>query len=281
MVWENGDTIIPLLKILVYLANYIHNQKNQNMKKKTTLSALLPLVLILALLAPGCKKSTSGGTASSYKVKTIVSSVTQSGSTTNDSITYVYDASGRLVADVHSGGASESVVYNGSTFTLTTYHYPNPYTGHLNTQGLVSSITTPTIPAGSFYISNFNYDNNGYFINGNSLTGSNPTDTTVDTYTNNNLVHEDFGSLGFNTNTYSSTTEYRDFGFSGIYNSLNGPDVWCGTVFGHNSKNLISSSIDDTGATTTFTYTFDSYGRVVTETQTSPGNVTSLRFTYY
>jgi YD repeat-containing protein len=167
--------------------------------------------------------------------------------------TYTYDAQGRCVSANENNNLT-TYTYGQGTVTInsstgTTY-------GALNSNGLIIRGSDSTY---------YTYDANGYLIaETNTGTGNSQTNTI----SNGNLVSEVqtvSGSTVTNTFTYGSSYDSRNFGLA---------------FRGKQSVNLCTSNISS-GSTTTYSYTYDSYGRIATETISQSGPVVSYTYTYY
>lgn len=211
--------------------------------------AFKSLVVILALggvmVSTSCKKNSVNG-----KVKQVVT--TTNGQTTTTVNTY--DSQGRLIAQ--SGGTT--IAYSASTVTVSgTTGTPTVYT--LNNQGYAGSDNDGVT---------YTYDNSGYLTGEVTTTGNSLTNTISNGDVVSTALH--VGAQTQTTSyTYLTNVDYRDFGIS---------------FLGKNSTHVLNTKIVTSGGSTvtyTYSYNFDSDGRVLTENITgSNGSNTSSTYTY-
>ena len=246
------------------------------MKNKTNLSKLILPVLATLILINSCKKDSPANntplTSANYKVKSIIDAYTGSGGNSTDTTTFTYDGQGRLLTALSSQG-NTIFTYSGNTVSIVNPYLPVTLSGTLGSNGLITSIVQPQLPTGQ-PITDYTYAYNaagdllsaaGYYSTNNVL-----VDSSNYTWTDSNLVsviYSNGSTLSHVSYTYTTTREYRDYGFSYGF----GYDNFCaGIIAGRNSRNLINTETDTDGSgsitTYTYAYTFDSYGRVITET---------------
>jgi len=247
------------------------------MKNVLTRSITIVFVFVAIYCITGCSKdntTNNNNTPTSYKVKTIINAYSSGGSTSIDTSTFTYDSQGRLLADV-STFIGSSYTINGNTISITTV-FPAPLTGSLNAAGSIAQLTKPSIgsdPLSTYY---YTYDATGAMIYDTCIWDNGTTTgayyATSCVWSDSNMVsciNTDYSQATPIVTTYAfvylSTREYRDYGFS---EARSFSDFISGTVGGRNSRNLVNTETQvksGTSITYTHTYSFDSKGRVTTE----------------
>jgi hypothetical protein len=217
------------------------------MAKHISIAFLLFLVLVFSF--ESCKKAIPPN----GKVKGRTYRNQSSGPTIIDTLSYSYDQQGRVISIQHITG-KETYVYSGNSYIYTPVSGA-PITGILNNQGLVTSTSNGE---------SYTYDNDGYLIS--------DIDTILSRYytiSNGNIladsqIHNGNSSILYYT--YSSTVDYRDFGKS---------------FMGKANHNLVLSDSLRGLLTNTQSYTFDSKGRVATETTSGNGILFTGTYSYF
>ena len=210
------------------------------------------LFLIAAVLLIGsCKKTTVNGL-----VKSTADSYTSNGQTTNSTAIYTYDGQNRLTEYQPGSGTPTTISYGSGSVTVTQGSSVTIY--QLNSSGYATSDNQ-----GNIYV----YDNNGFNT---TTTNTGANTTNVFSISNGNVSSEQSTVNGVTTTyayTYLSTADYRTYGLK---------------FLGKNSVNLVNTeSISNPNTTTyTFSYTFDSKGRVQTQTYISGTTTDVTTYTY-
>ncbi len=194
----------------------------------------------------GCKKNTAvNGLIASYN-----SSVTANGTTTTSTITYTYDSQNRLIERQVTGTSNVApITYSYSSGQVTATQGATVTIFQLNSQGLAISDNQGDVAS---------YDNNGYQT---AFTNTGQGTSTVNTISNGNIVSSTQTTNGV-TNTYTYTflsqTDYRSNGV---------------TFLGKSNVNVVNTETISSPAASvyTFSYTYDSKGRVQTQTIVSNG----------
>jgi YD repeat-containing protein len=210
------------------------------------------LVVLLTVAGVCFTTSCSKKAAVNGKVKSETSTTTGGTAVTT---TYTYDSQGRVIS-IQDNSGTETYSYSQSNVTKTSVSgQVTIYT--LNNQGYAGSNNV-----GATYT----YDNNGY-LNGISVTGVGSESITI---SNGDAVSATVITTGTITYLYTflSNVDYRDFGQS---------------FLGKSNTHVINSYTVTSGSnstTYTFSYNFDSEGRVLTQTKTGNGQITTTTYTY-
>ncbi len=221
----------------------------------------LPLSVMLStgIIIIGCSKSSTSGNNNNGgggSHSDLVANFTNTNSTTGASVTYTftYDGQNRLTGETFTDGTSPiSITYGTGTITKVQGTITTVYT--LNSTGEVASDNM-----GNTYT----YDGNGYLLSETNPDGA----STTNTVTSGNVT-----SI-VQTPTSGASTTYT-FTFSGKSNSLKYGEDFLGTP----NTNLIQTE-GINGVSYSFTYTYDSYGRVATLKIVSGPTTLSRTFTY-
>lgn len=217
------------------------------MEKHTLVTLILFYVLTISF--ESCKKINPPN----GKVKGETYRHQFSNTTDIDTLSYSYDQQGRVISIQHING-QETYVFNGNSYIYTPLSGVS-VTGTLNSQGLVTSISNGFT---------YSYDQNGYLV---SWLG--PDFSYYYTIGNGNILEDsevNNGNSSIQYYTHSSIIDYRDFGRS---------------FEGKQNHNLTLSDSVSVGQKSTISYTFDSKGRVATETITGNGILFVDAFTYF
>ncbi len=237
------------------------------MRAKHHLTSIIAFIVIAAFLG-GCHKDASVIVTHTSKVK---SESTTSPSGIPYTVTYTYDSSGRQVVS-QTDTVVTTYVYGPDTITktidLANHFYVTKYA--VNAAGMILSDS-------KFYV--YNYDNNGY-LSTLSYTGNGNYDSTVYTISGGNVMSAVLHQVDSGTNnlvtttyTYMSNTDSRNYGMS---------------CMGKQNNNLISTQTVTqviNGSTYsesyTYTYSFDSQGRVTQQVRSSGTAMYTTTYTYY
>lgn len=264
-----------------------------NMKTKS-ISFAAVLLLLLAILS-GCNPNhPTPGAPSSYKVKTIIT--TSPGASGNDTTTFTYDAIGRVVKvqPTINGGYEATYRFFADSMDIVAYNNGiNSARGRLNTSGTLASTVNYCPGCGNYRPENYHilytYDNAGFMVDMTEVTYNTPSNSYHFQWIDSCLMSVSADTASFSvTNTYyANTREYRDNGQENMWGPMN---VWnsglgqfylFGSVCGGHSKLLLKSSTYANGFVFNYSYTFDQYGRVATQTTTSNNGTTVQQYTYY
>ena len=225
------------------------------------LSLIVIASLSLAILIEGCTKSSSTGNNNNNNnnngaVSDLVANFTNTNSSTGVTTTYsfTYDAQNRITGETISDG-SPTASYSYGTGTVT------------KIQGTTTTVYTLD-NAGHAVSDNqgntYTYDGNGFLTNESNPSGA----STVNTISNSNIA------TTVQTTSTGTTTNYS-FTFMANPNSLKyGLDF-----LGAPDANLIKSESIN-GVSYSFSYTFDSHGRVQTLKIVSGPTTLSRTYTY-
>ena len=232
--------------------------------KKLFKNLTVLLILISFFAIGGCKKKDGPLTtppAINGKVKT---STNSDGSGTPSTTTYTYDSGGKLTM-MQQNDQKITIVWTSSKVVMNFYDSTGTIivekdSAVLNAQGYISSNNGIT----------FTYDSEGHRT---GATSTNETD--VYTWSGGNCTSIVYTSASnpVETNSFNyltDKTDYRSFGMEYIE--------------GKGNKNLIGSDTDNKSGspvTTTYTYEYDSKGRVSKETKVSTGSTQINSYTYF
>ena len=275
---------------------------------KTTLRLFVAGALLLIVSLMSCNPShPTPGTPSSYKVKQIIT--TGSYSIGSDTTTITYDALGRItaIAPQVNGGYEATYSFFGDSVYIDAFNNGgNDTWGVLNANGFLSR----TVDSGRFrcictsdhFSIDYHYDNNG-FITLMTISRFNEAPYNIYFQWNDSCLTTVTMDSGASTipNTYKvvntyfpNGTEYRDNGLGEIWNYISEEHSGLGQffVFGHvcgrPSKKLIKNCTvtgnlwgHDASRTLDYSYSFDQYGRVATQTTISGIGTTVQQFVYY
>jgi len=221
------------------------------MRKLLNIGTMLTLAASVFFIS-GCKKSSSPNGL----IATYTQVISDNGVNTTTVYTFSYDGQNRLTEYQATGKVPITFAYSSGQVTQTQGTSITIYS--LNSQGLATSDNQ-----GNTYV----YDNNGYLT-----AQTNTAQGTSATYTisNGDVLSEVSTSAGVTTNyayTFLSTADYRSNGTS---------------FLGKSNVNLVNSeTISNPGTSTyTFSYTFDSKGRVQTQQVVSNGETITDTYTY-
>lgn len=248
------------------------------------LKSLTALTIVCACALFSCKKSSnSNSTNNPNKLKLYIEDLSQTPANEIDTFTVTYDADNRITA-LTSLKEKFVYTYSSSSFTLDLYDF-NALSIHeilfLNNQSYIDST--------------FQYDNTNdtttekYIYTGSLLTSLTTYDYTTlggaqfDTqdeyqYDNNGNVTTDtqtdqYADVTITTATYGS--QLLNFSINPSYYPLHSKNVPI--------TQTVTDGLGDTEAAITYTYTFDSKGRVTKQTATDSvsGYILSKIFVYY
>jgi hypothetical protein len=214
--------------------------------KRILYAAVMIAAASATLFLDGCKKTASvDGHILTHSI-----SITSNGVVSNSSTTYQYDGQGRQILATPSTGIPTSTSYNGSTVTQVTGTTTVVYT--LNNSGQAQSDNQGD---------EFSYSN-GYLTNETNGTALSLTNQV----TNGNTMTSTLVENGVTTvyvYQYLTTPDYRNFGTS---------------FLGNRNTDLISSETVSGGSsgTATYTYQYDSHGRVIEMTLTAGGTYSEV-----
>ena len=235
------------------------------------------VLALLVFFASACRKADSAGT-NHGKIRTRSSILTQSnGTTTTDSLLLTYDSRGRLSSTNNApAGIGVSYAYQADSVVLS-FRFSNGQFFNeayaLNAQGYATSAPNNVT---------YTYDAQGYRLS-QAVYLLPVNDTTRYTYLNGNLI----STIGYswqNETLFTDTTLYTyNTGVTENRNSI--PQF-----FGAGNTNLVASEIilrHGQTETISYTYSFDSYGRVTNETRQASGATINgmssqlTNYTYY
>jgi hypothetical protein len=236
-----------LLNVFLFIAL----TKPNNMKKIIN-SFIIAGAVSALIFSSGCKKAATidGHVASYTETKTVTG---QTPVTTTTTLTY--DAQNRLT-EIQATNSTPTTYSYGSG-TVTQIQGANQVIFQLNGSGLATSDNV-----GDVWV----YDNNGYNTN---YTNVGQGVSAVLTISNGNLTSQQYTQNNVTSTTsytYLTTTDYRNYGQA---------------FFGKNSVDLENSeSTSPANTSKTFSYTFDSKGRVQTQTYISGTTNDVTTYTY-
>lgn len=179
--------------------------------------------------------------------------------------TYTYDAQGRITREDDSDGSYSTVTYGTGQLTFASFDSTGQaygsYVYQTNSDGYVVSGQGGT----------YTYNSDGRLLS-TSYTDSTQTFTTTNEYTDGNLTRSSRSTTDYTTYTYlTDKVETRMEGTQ--------------TLLGKPSYNLVSTSSEHYDGQTPYTntYTYDSQGRVSTQTRTESGGSTPdvTSYTYF
>jgi|GEM_PF-2986783 len=217
----------------------------------------LPVAMILSACSkPASSNNNNNNNNNGGSHSDLVASFTNVNSTTGVSSTFsfTYDGQNRQTGESFSDGTSPiSYSYGSGTITKTQGTTTTVYT--LNNAGMATSDNQGNT---------FSYDGNGFMTSETNTSGA----STTNSISGGNIV-----STVQTTSTGASTT--YTFSFTGKANTLK---------FGLNFLGSINANLIQTeginGVNYAFTYTFDSYGRVLTLKIVSGPTTLSRTYTY-
>ncbi len=229
------------------------------------------LYTILTSVLFSCKKDNNSGNC-----KVAVESRLVGG--TRSTSGFFYDDLGRIISILNGTNLVEFEYFQDSVKQL--IDNKHVYTYYLNSKGLADSSRTYFVPNPNELglVEHFTYDADGFMTRvethfSQRYAGNIIIDTTVSAYTVTNGNITRFEQDGFTINY-----EY------GSQSAINNRAVSVGfrpilPFFGKTSNNLLVKSTDDSGGVITYTYNYDSRGRVsiktaVTTSPTLPPNYT-------
>jgi len=259
---DYGDNVYKCRKSVHYTFNswevYIcAKRQNKRMRRGTLL-----LLISLLLLTGGCKKSNPA----SAVIKTVQYPIS------NETYTYQYNSNGTV--NNIQGSLGDATYYGYSGTRITAEEYDNNgnasmvTTYFLNAQNLADSVAV--LAALSYSYKN-TYNSNGYLISQRQYDGQNNlVNIVTDSIVNGNpLSIRGDGTLTVNT-------------FNNHANSI-GTGNMGQRFLGTNSKNLLNSSNATGAGETNYSYTYDSEGRVTSQTLNNVTNssTTTYFYTYY
>ncbi len=233
----------------IYL--FIASTKLRHMKKIFTYLLFIAIVPA-GLTLTGCKKAASVD----GHVLTQTEAYTANGQTTNTVTTFSYDDQGRQVLASPTAGTPTTTSYSSSSIVQTTGASVTTY--QLNSKGQAVSDNNGYT---------YTYDNNGYLI----TISQNSANSQVNTISGGNVTGEVINNNGQQTTlsfSYGTDKDYRNTGVS---------------FLGKNNTNLATAATYASGQTTVtyvIAHTFDSKGRVLTETITGGGTSDVYTYTY-
>ncbi|MBS1623019.1 MAG: hypothetical protein JST83_03300 [Bacteroidetes bacterium] len=234
------------------------------------------------------------GTPSSYKVKTImIAPITPNANSYYDTITFTYDGLGRIltIRPKRNANSEATNTYNGTTMLMDNHWNSGSgdVSGVLNSQNLLvsgicdyhgmdPSVTTQCV-----------YDTAG-FLQVQNTSVSTTSETKTFHWQDSCLVSIlDQTSSGISQTVtftyYPNQREYRDYGLETWLDVVKADFLFqqalvVGTMRSGHSKYLLKTRTDSSG-TLNYSYTFDQYGRVSTQTETFSGGGSILTYTYY
>jgi hypothetical protein len=233
--------------------------KIQRMNKQIVAIALIALVVILASTA-GCKKAVTGTPmAASHLVKSMTTNLNG----TLSSASYTYNSQGKVVSVQYSSTFHYSVSYGADTINYLFYD---------SAATSPSGSVTYTLNSAGYAITDNQGDIFSYDANGEKTWSREPGyDSASWTWSNGNTIVQ-------NDTMYGVITQYIN-SYLTTLNTLNFGEPFLGKYV----KNLVNTqTVISAGSSQTFTYSyqFDSEGRVTQLTKSGNGYLELDTYTY-
>ena len=273
-------------------------------KMKTNLRLFVAGALLLIASLMSCNPShPAPGAPSSYKVKTIILEPNTGGT---DTMLITYDGMGHLLScypQLYRADYDVYYTYTGTTMTIQhSYSWPgNLFQCKLNSLGLLDSVGLHDFNYSRVATARFTYNSDGFLIH--QIEPDTSAELNIKGYVTSygwtdscltSMTDSVFGRTSNTaTYTYYTTREYRDRGLEDIASipvssyAYMMPDIALrnvlvlGSALGGHSKYLRKTKTINGVNTTNYSYDFDVYGRVITQTETQAGNTRTFHYTYY